>query len=146
MNQEWTFAHTIECGVSPEFAWNFWTNVRNWALDADIESVELLGTFAAGGRGVTHSKSSGKVEWRILEVIPPRKAVLEFPAPGAVAKFVWTFEDANGRTRITQLATLSGEQMAHYAETIGPALRTGIPAGMRKLCEAMQAAGRASPR
>ncbi len=92
----------------------------------------------------THSKSSGRIDWRVTEVVPPRKAVLEFPVPGAVAKFVWTFEDVSRRTRITQRVSLSGEQVAMYADTVGPSLQAGIPAGMRRLCEAMEAAARGS--
>jgi len=140
--QEWAFEHTIECAVSVHFAWNFWTNVRNWKLDADVGSIELQGEFAVGSRGVTNSRSSGRIEWHITELIPQIRAVLEFPAPGAVARFAWTFEEAEGRVRITQQASLYGEQATTYVESIGAALRTGIPDGMRKLCEAMEAASR----
>ena len=140
--QEWVFEHTIECRVSVQFAWNFWTNVRNWKLDADVDSIEIQGEFAAGTRGVTYSKSSGKIDWHITELVPQRRAVLEIPAPGAVARFAWTFEGVEGRARITQRASLCGERMATYAESIGPALQMGIPEGMRKLCEAMETAAR----
>jgi len=142
--QRWAFEHAIECGVSVQFAWKFWTNVNNWTLDADVDSIEIQGAFAAGTNGITHSKSSGKINWRITEVVHQRKAVLEFPVPGAVARFVWTFEDLQGRTRITQEVSLSGEQVAMYAETFGAGLQAGIPAGMLRLCEAMQAAARTS--
>ncbi|HWW98669.1 MAG TPA: SRPBCC family protein [Edaphobacter sp.] len=142
MQEAWAFEHSIECGVSKDFAWTFWTNVSNWALDADVDSVELHGPFAPGSQGVTQSKSSGRIEWRIAEVQPGR-AILEFPAPGALATFTWTFDDIHGRTRITQHASLSGEQAPMYAKIV-TALEAGIPAGMRKLCEAMEAAARTS--
>ena len=32
----WSFEHTIECDAPVEFAWGFWTQVRNWLLDADV--------------------------------------------------------------------------------------------------------------
>ena len=67
---------------------------------------------------------------------------MEFPAPGAVLKFVWTFEDIQGRIRITQRVSFSGELGARYADVLGPSLATGIPAGMGKLGEAMEAAAR----
>ena len=140
--QEWVFEHTIECGVSVQFAWNFWTNVSNWTLDADVDSIEFQGEFAVGSRGVTNSKSSGRIEWQITELVPQRRVVLEFPALGAVARFAWTFEGVEGRARITQRASLCGEQAATYVESIVPALRAGIPEGMRKLCDAMEAATR----
>jgi hypothetical protein len=57
-------------------AWIFWTNVSNWALDTDVESIGIDGPFAAGAGGFTNSKSSGLVEWRVTEV-QTGKAVIE---------------------------------------------------------------------
>jgi hypothetical protein len=141
--QEWVFEHTVECGVSVQFAWDFWTNLRNWKLDADIDSIELHGEFAAGNRGVTHSKSSGRIEWQLAEVMAPKRAVVEISAPNVLAKFAWMFEDAGGKTRISQRATICGERMAEYADTLGQ-LQVGIPAGMQKLCVAIESAARDS--
>ena len=137
----WVFQHSVLCAVPLEFAWSFWTDVRNWALDADVESVEIDTPFAAGARGFTNSKSSGRVEWRVAEAEVGR-AVIEFPLPGAIGRFVWTFEDTGEGTRMTQLCTLRGEQAGMFAKAVGPSLEAGIPAGMRKLCEAMQNAAR----
>lgn len=46
----WTFDYSVVCSVTVEFAWKFWTDVSNWAMDADVESVEIDGPFAAGAR------------------------------------------------------------------------------------------------
>jgi len=135
----WTLEHSIECDASPEFAWAFWTDVQNWRMDADVDSIEIDGPFAAGTRGRTYSKSSGRIEWRIAEVGPGR-AVIEFPLAGAVGRFDWTFEDAAGRARLTQRCTLEGEQAATYAAAIGPALQAGVPAGMKKLADSIERA------
>ena len=64
-DEAWAFESSIVCEVALEFAWRFWTDISNWALDADVESVTLDGDFAAGSRGVTQSKSSGRIEWRV---------------------------------------------------------------------------------
>src|SRR5690348_9716243 len=101
----WTFEHSADCAVSVEFAWQFWTNVQNWTLDSDVESVELSGPFAEGTSGATISRSSGLIEWRIAEIGDGR-AVIEFPLAGAVGRCVWTFEDLAGHTRMTQCWTL----------------------------------------
>jgi hypothetical protein len=69
---------------------------------------------------------------RIAEAEMPR-AVIEFPLDGAVGRFVWTFEDVGGRTRITQRCTLAGEQARGYVDAIAVSLEVGIPMGMRKL-------------
>ena len=137
----WTFEHSIDCGVTAEFAWTFWTNVSNWTLDADVESVEIDGPFVAGALGFTKSKRSGLVEWRITEAQTGR-AVIEFPLQGAVGRFVWTFEDRGSYTRITQRCRLDGAQAGPYAKSAGPSLEAGIPVGTRKLCATMELAAR----
>jgi hypothetical protein len=142
MDKKWTFEHTIECSVSSEFAWEFWTNVRNWAIDPDIDSVDVQGPFVAGAQGITQSKSLGRVAWSVVEVQPGR-AVLEFPAPGAVARFIWTFDNADGHSRITQRASLSGEKASMYIGSV-IFLETGVTAAMRRLCEAREAAARSA--
>ena len=126
----------MECPVTAEFAWRYWTDVSNWVLDADVESVELDGPFQASSKGVTHSRSSGPIEWRIVEV-QTGTAVIELPLSGAVGRFFWTFEDIGGRVRITQRAMLEGDHASEYATSFGPVLEAGIPAGMQKLCESM---------
>jgi hypothetical protein len=77
MGETWTFEHSVECPVAREFAWRFWTNVDNWKLDADVEAVELNGPFAAGSRGATLTRSSGRIEWRLVSVEPEAEAVIE---------------------------------------------------------------------
>ena len=135
----WRFEFSLDCAVTRDFAWSFWTDVRNWALDSDVESVSLNGPFVEGTSGHTESRAAGPIDWRIADVQHGR-AVLEFPAPGALATFVWTFQDCPEGTRISQEASLLGPEAAHYAETFARALEEGIPAGMRKLCEAMEKA------
>jgi hypothetical protein len=137
----WKFEHSVDCTVSPEFAWDFWTDISNWVLDPDVASIEMDGPFAAGRQGFTNSKSAGRVEWRIAEV-QPRRAVIEFPLAGAVGRFVWTFEGIVGGTRITQRCTIEGEQADVYVKAVGRSLEEGIPEGMRKLCMAMENPGR----
>lgn len=137
----WWFEYSINCGVTVEFAWSFWTHVNNWALDADVESVEIDGPFVAGARGVTNSKSSGRIEWQIVEAQAGR-AVIEFPLSGALGRFFWAFEETVGGVRITQRCALEGPQATAYAKRFGPSLEAGIPAGMKKLCITMEGAAR----
>lgn len=135
------FEHSLECPVSREFAWRFWTTVDNWKLDADVESVELTGPFAAGSQGVTLTRSSGRIEWLLAEVEPEAGAVIEIVLPDALVRFRWTFEDAGGGTRITQRASLEGENAPSFLAAVA-GLESGIPDGMRKLCDTMaEAAG-----
>jgi hypothetical protein len=45
-----------------QFAWNFWTNVRNWKLDADVDSIELQREFARPLFGVNRQVCLKKEE------------------------------------------------------------------------------------
>jgi len=137
VEEAWRLEHSVECEVTKEFAWSFWTHVPNWKLDADVEAVELDGPFAEGSSGATITRSFGRVAWRIVMVKAESEAVLEIPAPGAVVRFHWIFQDLSGRTRITQQVGIEGEQAALIVGMIAAGLESGIPAGMQKLCESM---------
>jgi len=131
----YSFEHSVDCAVPRDFAWAFWTDPRNWAIDADVESYEIEGPFAAGTAGHTVSKRSGRTEWRIAEVEAWR-AVIEFPLEDAVARFTWTFAENGAGVRMTQRFTLEGVKAAGYAAAFGPAMEANIPAGMATLCAA----------
>src|SRR5947209_1402718 len=133
---EWTFEHSVQAHVTPEAAWAFWTNVRNWSFDPSLESVELDVPFAAGARGVTKPRGGEPIEWSIREAAPGH-AVIEIPLPGALVTFCWAFAPAEGGTRITQRVTLSGAGSGQYLGVAESQLALGIPEGMRKLAELM---------
>jgi hypothetical protein len=133
MEETYTFEYGIECPVARGFAWRFWSTVSNWAFDSDVESVELNGPFASGSHGVTMSRSSGRIEWKLSNVRPEKSAIVEISVPGANAQFEMLFEDSGRATRITQRVRIEGEN----ARALGQALQQGIPEGMKKLCTEM---------
>ncbi len=139
-NPTWSFEHSVECPVSREFAWQFWTNVDNWMFDVSVESVALDGPFVAGTRGVTKPRGQEPIHWRLVEVQDRGGAVIEIALPGATVSFIWKFEDvANGGARITQRVLLEGERAGDYAAGMKE-LEQGIPQGMRKMVEEMSKA------
>lgn len=140
MDETWSFEHSVECAAPKSFAWQFWTTVTNWKLDNDVEDVEINGAFEAGTTGVTVSRRSGRIEWRIRSVEAPDKATIEIPLSEAVARFDWTFDDLGDHVRMTQRVTLEGPQASTYIPFVADELETGLPAGMAKLCEAIAAA------
>ena len=115
--------------------------MQNWALDADVESLQIDGPLAAGSHGITYRKSSGRIERRIAEVEGER-AVIEFPLSGAIGRFVWMFHRVGEGCRITQHCAIEGEQADEYVGAIAPSLEAGIPAGMHKLCDSMESSHR----
>ena len=138
----WSFEHAVECPVRKDFAWKFWTEVNNWILDSDIESVELDGPFANGSKGTTLSRSSGKIEWQLADVEAGRTATMEIPLAGATGRFRWTFEPSGAGTRITQHVSIDGPHAQEFVNVMSAGLEGGIPLGMEKLCRKMaEAAG-----
>jgi ligand-binding SRPBCC domain-containing protein len=142
----WKFQHSVECQADRGFAWRFWTDVNNWAdLDPAVESVALDGPFQSGTRGSTKTRDSATVLWLITEVEDRRRAVIEIEAPGAVARFVWRFEDsAGGTTRMTQEVSFEGERADEYAAGMGKELEKNIPAGMERAARRVASAARKS--
>ena len=139
----WSFEHSVECAVDRTFAWQFWTNVKNWTVvDPAVEAVTLDGGFVAGTTGTTKPVNMEPVNWQLAEVQDGESALVEIPAPGATAKFQWTFADAgSGGTRITQQASIEGERADDYAE-FGRGLEMGIPPGMQRLADAIEQAAK----
>lgn len=137
--QMWKFEHSVEYPVPRDFAWRFWTNVENWAaVDPGVEFAQLHGPFAAGTQGVTKPRGGDVVEWRLAEVEDCTRALVEISVPGAVIKFLWTFQDLPGNgTQITQRVWIEGERADDYVGQIAPELEKGMPQGMQRLGEAI---------
>jgi hypothetical protein len=138
----WTFEHSVECKVHRDFAWQFWTNVSNWAMvDSSVEWASIDGPFRSGATGSTKSRGGKAVHWRVEDAQPGSGATVLIHVSGAAMRSVWRFEDSeHGRTRITQRASIEGERAEDYAPTFGPQLEREMPAGMLKLAEAMERA------
>jgi hypothetical protein len=131
----WSFEHSVECKVDRNFAWQFWTNVSNWAaVDSSIESATLDGQFQSGTKGSTQLRGGEAIHWRLEGVKEPCGAVVIAHVPGAALRCTWKFEDSGIRaTRITQQASIEGERAQDYVSTVAPELEKGIPLGMQKL-------------
>jgi hypothetical protein len=136
MSETYRLECSVECTVAQEFAWRFWSDVRNWTFDSDIESVELHGPFVSGTRGTTISKSSGRIEWVLRDVRSGESAVMEIASQGVVARFHLSFDESDGGTWITQRVSIEGRN----AQELGQMLQQGLPDGMKRLAEKMSEA------
>ena len=136
----WTFEHSVDCRVSRDFAWRFWTDVNNWpVVDSSVEAVTLNGPFQCGATGTTKPRDAAPVQWQLEEVREGSSAVVLIPVPGAALRFAWKFDNSGiNATRITQRASLEGETARDYIAAIAPDLERNMPQGMRKLAEAME--------
>ena len=139
MSQEvWETSHSVETHASVEFAWRYWTDVRNW--DDPPARFEFSGPFVSGARGLTHLPGQPPIEWFVREVKPGSRAIVEIPANGASLSFEWRFEPAGGaRTRLAQRVVLRGENAQDYL-SYAKTLEENLPHGMKKMASAMERA------
>jgi hypothetical protein len=136
----WTFEHSVECKVDRNFAWQFWTNVSNWAeVDSSLESATLEGRFQSGARITTKPRDGETIHGQLQDVQDGSSAVVMIQLPDAALRCAWKFEDSGiGRTLITQQARIEGERAPDYISTAAGELEKGIPLGMRKLADTIE--------
>ncbi len=134
----WETRHSVEAKANVEFAWGYWTDVRNW--DDPPARFEFAGPFVAGARGLTHLPGQPAIEWFVRDVAAGTAATLEIPAEGATVSFQWRFERVGeGRTLLTQRIFLRGEKAESYL-SYAKALEENLPIGMKKMASAIEAA------
>jgi hypothetical protein len=134
----WETRRSVEANANVEFAWRYWTDVRNW--DDPPARFEFAGPFVAGARGLTHLPGQPAIEWFVRDVAAGTAATLEIPAEGATLFFQWRFEPAGeGRTLLTQRIVLRGEKAGNYLD-YARVLEENIPISMKKMACAMEAA------
>jgi hypothetical protein len=108
----WKTSHSIETRASAEFAWQYWTDVKNW--DDPPARFEFSGPLVAGARGLTHLPGQPPIEWFVREVKRGTAAMVEIPVAGAAMRFEWRFEPVGeGLTLLTQRIVLHGENAAN---------------------------------
>jgi Polyketide cyclase / dehydrase and lipid transport len=134
----WEVTHSVETNASVEFAWRYWTDVKNWADPPATFALE--GAFAVGARGVTYVPGQPPIDWFVRAVKPGETATIEIPVDGAAMSFSWRFtrlEDT--RSRITQTVVLHGDKADAYLEA-AKTLTTNIPDGLKKFAAAIASA------
>jgi Polyketide cyclase / dehydrase and lipid transport len=134
----WETSQSIETRASAEFAWRYWTEVKNW--DDPPARFEFSGPFVAGARGLTHLPGQPPIEWIVREVKPGTAATVEIPVAGAAMRFEWRFEPVGeGMTLLTQRIVLHGESAANYL-AYAKTLEDNLPHAMKKMASAIERA------
>src|ERR1700722_19270452 len=131
----WEVTHAVETNASPEFGWNYWTDVANW--DDPPAIFQLEGPFDAGSRGTTRLPGQDPLHWLVREVTPPNTATIEMGLHRATLSFEWRFVGlADGRTRLTQRIVLQGEKAYAYLPQVKAVFTANLADGMNKLATA----------
>jgi hypothetical protein len=135
--------HSVEADVSPAFAWQWQTDVKNW--DDPPARFRLDGPFASGSWGTTVLPGQEPLRWHIREVRPGRSFIIEMLLEGAVLSFEWRFDAVSDRrTRITQRIVLSGDHATAYATQVSTQFGLTLADGMKRIADAMASAERSA--
>ena len=131
----WRFESSVDSDASPEFAWKYWTDIRNWSDPPARFSLE--GPFAPGARGATCIPGQEPLAWVIAEMDPGKSAAITMQLDRAEMRFHWRFEGlSERRTRLTQSIALTGENAGAYQEAAS-VFAANLPGGMKKMAAAM---------
>src|SRR4051812_50014977 len=79
--------HSVEAPVSPAFAWDWRTDVRNW--DDPPAQFQLDEPFATGSWGTTQLPGQEPLRWQIRDVHPGESFTIELPLDRATLHFEW---------------------------------------------------------
>ena len=133
----WTVEHNIETTAAPEQVWRLWADVEGWPeWNADIERIELQGSFATGGRIMMTPPGQEAIELRITEAVEPVLFVDEANLDDVVIRTTHRVERVgNERSRVTYRIEIDGPA----AETLGPELGPAISADFPETLAALVA-------
>jgi len=132
--------HSVVAPVSPAFAWEWRTDVKNWN-DPPAE-FQLDGPFATGSWGMTRLPAQEPLRWQIREVRPGRSFTIEMPLDRATLSFEWQFDAVSERqTRLWQRIVLVGENGAAYAAQVRAVFGSSLPDAMSRIAADLAAAG-----
>jgi hypothetical protein len=134
---------SVEAEVSPSFAWNWRTDIKNW--DDPPAHFQLDGPFASGSWGTTLLPGQVPLRWHIRDVQPGTSFVIDMPLDRAVLSFQWLFDAVSDRrTRITQRIVLSGDNAAAYTKHVQASFGATLRDGMKRIADAMARAARST--
>jgi hypothetical protein len=135
--------YSVEAPVSPAFAWDWRTDVKNW--DDPPAQFQLDGPFATGSWGTTRLPGQEPLRWHIRDVQHGKSFTIDMPLDRATLSFEWRFEAVSDRrTRLRQRLVLVGDNGAAYAAQVRAAFGAGLADGMNRIAAALAAAAAAT--
>jgi uncharacterized protein YndB with AHSA1/START domain len=125
----WATEHSVETSAAPEKIWRLWADVAGWPKwNGDIERIELIGPFAAGGRIVMTPVGQEPIELRIAEAVEPRRFVDEAELDEIVVRTLHRVERLDPeRARVTYRMEITGPAADALGPQIGPEISADFP-------------------
>ena len=142
----WTYEHSVETSAAPAAIWRLWADVESWGTwNADIESIQISGPFAAGAEIVMTPAGQDPVHLRVAEATVDELFVDEARFDGLLLRTVHRIERLDGldqggrlRTRVVYRMEITGAAADELGSQIGPAVTADWPDTMAALVKRAQ--------
>ena len=133
----WTTEQNIETSAAPEEIWRLWADVGGWPeWNGDIERIELVGAFAAGGTIVMTPIGQEPIVLRIAEAVEPELFVDEADLGEIVVRTIHRVQRLDPeRARITYRMEITGPAADTLGPQIGPEISADFPQTLAALAE-----------
>jgi uncharacterized membrane protein len=137
----WSVEHSIETSAAPNEIWRLWADVPGWpAWNSDIERIELVGDFAAGGRIVMTPVGQEPIELRLAETVEPQLFVDQAELGEIVVRTIHRIERLDGeRARVVYRMEITGPAADTLGPQIGPEISGDFPQTLAALVERAEA-------
>jgi hypothetical protein len=125
----WKTEHSVQTSARPEDVWRLWQSVPGWPRwNGDIERIELVGPFAAGGRIVMTPFGAEPIELRIADAVENEHFVDEADLGEVLVRTDHRIERVDsGRARVTYRMEITGPAADSLGPQIGPQISADFP-------------------
>jgi hypothetical protein len=125
----WKTERSVETTAQPEDVWRLWQDVPGWPRwNDDIERIELVGPFAAGGRIVMTPFGAEPIELRIADAVENECFVDEADLGEVLVRTDHRVERLDsGRARVTYRMEITGPAADSLGPQIGPQISADFP-------------------
>src|SRR5262245_3506062 len=125
----WANEHSVETSVAQEKVWRLWADVAGWReWNRDIEQVELVGAFAAGGTILMRPSGDEPIELRITEAVEPEMFIDEADMGEIVVRTIHRVERIDhDRARVRYRMEITGPGADTFGPQIGPEIGADFP-------------------
>jgi hypothetical protein len=133
----WSTEQSVETSATPEQIWAVWADVARWPeWNADIERIELVGTFDAGGRIVMTPIGQESIELAIAQADEPRRFVDEADLGDVVVRTTHQVDRLDDeRSRVSYRMEITGPAAEAIGPELGPQISGDFPETLAALVD-----------
>ena len=137
---DWKITNSLFTQSKRSAVWTFMTDMSNQVrMESAVKAIELDGPFESGTRGRTIMEEYTQ-EWILEDVVVEGQFTIVGQTDGQdfSLSFCWQMEDENGGTRLTQIISAKGADVANFREILS-GMEEHVPKRLAELAEELDA-------